>query len=128
MSVRDLRASPMMAQLLDALDRGEDIGHYGQLVFAMVARFFLKDAEVIRYLDKNPGVTEEDARTLLAEVKEKDYNPPQRGTILEWQQQQDYAICPDDADPDDCNVYKHLKFPDEIYNHANEYARQKAHL
>src|SRR3712207_8804213 len=37
MAVDDLRRSPMMSHLLDALDRGEDIGHYGRLTFAMVA-------------------------------------------------------------------------------------------
>ena len=127
MSVEELRQSPMMSYLMDALDNGEDIGHYGQLAFAIVARFFLSDNEVLEYLQKSPNVSEEDARTLLAEVKQKNYNPPQRGTILEWQQQQDFQICPED-DPDSCNVYKRLKFPDEVYEHANEYARQKANL
>ena len=36
MSVADLRKSRMMAHLMDALSRGEDIGHYGRLVFVMV--------------------------------------------------------------------------------------------
>src|SRR4026209_2943243 len=34
----NLRDSPMMAHLLDALEKGTDVGHYGRLVFAMVAR------------------------------------------------------------------------------------------
>jgi hypothetical protein len=34
MAVEDLRKSEMMAHLIDALDQGEDIGHYGKLVFA----------------------------------------------------------------------------------------------
>ena len=33
----DLRDSPMMAHLMDALEAGTDIGHYGRLTFAMVA-------------------------------------------------------------------------------------------
>jgi len=41
MPVEDLRQSPMMSHLLDALDKGEDIGHYGRLTFAMVAHHFL---------------------------------------------------------------------------------------
>jgi hypothetical protein len=32
MSVEDLRQSPMMRHMLDALNDGEDIGHYGRLV------------------------------------------------------------------------------------------------
>jgi hypothetical protein len=36
----ELKASPMMAHLLEALERGEDISHYGRLIFAMVARHF----------------------------------------------------------------------------------------
>jgi len=38
MAVEELRKNDMMAHLLDALDAGNDIGHYGRLVFAMVAR------------------------------------------------------------------------------------------
>jgi hypothetical protein len=37
MALDDLRRNAMMSHLLDALDRGDDIGHYGRLVFAMVA-------------------------------------------------------------------------------------------
>jgi hypothetical protein len=36
MPVEDLRQSEMMSHLLDALEKGEDIGHYGRLTFAMV--------------------------------------------------------------------------------------------
>ncbi len=125
MSVQDLKQSPMMAHLMQGLDAHEDIGHYGRLVFVMVGRFFLHDDELIKYLQKNPGVSAEDARALVAEVERKGYNPPQRNTILEWQQQQDYAICPEADDPDRCNVYKELKFPDEVYQNVNEYAKQK---
>ena len=32
-----LRQNDMMRHLMDALARGEDIGHYGRLVFARVA-------------------------------------------------------------------------------------------
>ncbi len=126
MSVQDLKQSPMMAHLVDALDAHEDIGHYGQLVLVMVGRFFMTDDELVKYLLKNPGTSEEDARAMVAEVARKGYNPPQRNTILEWQQQQDFVICPDSDDPDRCNVYKELKFPDEVYQNVNEYAKQKA--
>ncbi len=126
MSVQDLKAAPMMAHLVEALDDHEDIGHYGRLVFTMVARHFMSEDEVIKYLQKNPGVSQEDARTMVKQVEQKGYNPPQRGTILEWQQQQDFVICPDADDPDNCDVYKYLKFPDEVYQHINEYAKKKA--
>ncbi len=55
MSVDDLRQSDMMAHLLDALDEGQDIGHYGKLVFAMVARHFLDEDELVSYLTAQPG-------------------------------------------------------------------------
>ena len=38
MAVQDLRQSGTMAHLLDALDQGEDIGHYGRLMFVIVAQ------------------------------------------------------------------------------------------
>ena len=58
MAVEALRKNDMMAHLMDALDRGEDIGHYGRLVFAMIARHFLSEDELVEYLQKNPGVDE----------------------------------------------------------------------
>jgi hypothetical protein len=90
MSVDDLRQSDMMAHLLDALDQGQDIGHYGKLVFAMVARHFLDEDELVGYLTRSPDTSEEDARVLIHQVRGRDYNPPRRERILEWQSEQDF--------------------------------------
>ncbi len=125
MSIQDLRSNSMMAHLLDALARGEDIGHYGRLVFAMVARHFVTEDELCEWLGKNPGVSEHDARVLMKQVEGRDYNPPRRERILEWQKQQRFPICPTD-DPGACNVYKDLKFPDDVYEHIQEYYEKKA--
>ena len=126
MAIADLRKNGMMAHLLDALDKQQDIGHYGRLVFAMVARYFLSEQELLAYLMKNPDVTEEQARALYLQVQQKGYSPPKRERILEWQKQQDFPICPTPDDPDSCNVYKDLRFPDEVYAHISEYYEQKA--
>ncbi|MBE9189843.1 hypothetical protein IQ230_05600 [Gloeocapsopsis crepidinum LEGE 06123] len=125
MAIADLRKSDMMAHLLDALDAGKDIGHYGRLVFAMVARHFLSEKELIEYLQKDRDFSEEDARSLYKQVQGKDYNPPRRERVLEWQQHQDFPICPNPDDPDACNVYKDLQFPEEIYDQISEYHEQK---
>jgi hypothetical protein len=85
--------------------------HYGRLVFAMVARHFVDADELVGYLTRNPGVTEEQARALYLQVQGKDYSPPRRERILEWQREQEFPICPDPDNPDACNVYKDLKFP-----------------
>lgn len=115
----DLRSSKMMAHLIDSLKAGEDIGHYGRLVFVMVARFFMEDQQVIRLLKKNIG--EEEARALLLQVKARDYNPPKRERILEWQKEQDFQICQEEDDPQGCNVYRDLRFPDELYESIEEF-------
>jgi hypothetical protein len=124
MALEDLRRNAMMSHLLDALERGDDIGHYGRLVFAMVARHFLTTDEVCDYLRMN--LTEEEARALCHQVDGRDYNPPRRERILEWQSQQQFPICPAPDDPDACNVYKDLKFPDEVYEHIEQYHEKKA--
>jgi hypothetical protein len=126
MSKADLRKNGMMAHLLDALDRGQDIGHYGRLVFAMVARHFLPESELLAELQKNPGLSDDQARALYRQVQGKDYNPPRRERVLEWQTQQEFPICPNPDDPDACNVYKDLRFPPEIYEHISEYHEQKS--
>ena len=122
----DLRDSPMMAHLLDALDQDTDIGHYGRLVFVMVARHFLSEDEIVTLLENQPGMDEVQARAMYLQVQQKDYNPPKRDRILEWQIQQDFQICPDNDDPQGCNVYRELRFPDGIYENIGEFWTEKA--
>ena len=121
MSVEDLRQSPMMGHLLDALDKWEDIGHYGRLVFAMIARHFVSDDELVELLTKDHDADEREIRTMVQQVQEKGYSPPRREKILEYQSQQDFPICPDPDDPDACNPYQELQFPDEVYESIQEY-------
>lgn len=122
----DLRDSKMMAHLLDALEQGTDIGEYGRLVFAMVARHFLDEEELVGLLSGQPGMDEQQARALVLQVQGRDYNPPKRDRILEWQAQQDFPICPDPDDPQSCNVYRELQFPDSIYERIGEFWQEKA--
>src|SRR5215218_6765046 len=95
----NLRDSPMMAHLLDALEAGTDIGHYGRLTFAMIARHFLDEEELVGLLASQPGYDETQARSLVLQVQGRDYNPPKRERILEWQAQQDFPICPTPDEP-----------------------------
>lgn len=117
----DLKASPMMKHLMDSLEQGKDIGHYGRLVFVMVARFFLPEEKIVDLLAREPEVDETEAKALYAEVKGHGYNPPQRGKILQWQKEQDFPICPNAEDPNACDVYETLRFPDEIYDNIGQY-------
>ena len=123
--VEELRKDSMMAHLLDSLDAGKDVGHYGRLVFAMVARHFLPHDQVLAYLTKDKDFSDEDAQLMLRQVEGKDYNPPKRDRILEWQAQQEFPILPNPEDPDCGNLYRNLKFPQEIYRHIGHYQEAK---
>ena len=125
MAVEDLRQSPMMNHLLDALDNGEDIGHYGRLVFAMIGRHFVSSEELVELLTKDRDAEEGDIRAMVQQVEEKGYSPPRREKILQWQEQQDFDICPNPDDPDACNVYNELTFPDELYEDIQEYREER---
>ncbi len=125
MPVDDLRRSPTMAHLLDSLDAGKDIGHYGRLTFVMVARRFMSDEDVAQWLMKDKDVDETKARTLVEQVAERDYNPPRRERLMEWQQKQDFPIIPNPDDPDEGNLYRELDFPDKVYEHIEEYREEK---
>jgi hypothetical protein len=125
MSVEDLRQSSMMNHMLDALDNGEDIGHYGRLVFAMVGRHFVGEDELVKLLLKDHEAEEGEVRAMVQQVEEKGYSPPRRERILEWQSQQDFQICPNPDDPDACNVYNELQFPDEVYEGIQEYQEKR---
>lgn len=123
---QELRQSPMMAHLLDALEQGTDIGHYGRLTFVMIARHFLSDDEIIDLLSHQPDHNATDSRALLQQVKSRDYNPPKRERILQWQSEQDFPICPTPDDPGTCNIYQELHFPDGIYENINNFYEEKA--
>ena len=122
----NLRDSPMMTHLLDALEAGTDVGHYGRLTFAMVARHFMDEDELVDLLAKQPDQDADKARAMVLQVQGKDYNPPKRERILEWQTQQDFQICPDAEDPNACNVYRELRFPQGIYDNIGEFWEEQA--
>ena len=123
--VAELRNDSMMVHLLDSLDAGKDIGHYGRLVFAMVARHFLPHAEVLGWMTRDRDFSEEQATLMLQQVEGRDYSPPKRDRILEWQSQQEFPIIVNVDDPDCGNLYRNLKFPDEIYKHIGHYQEKK---
>jgi hypothetical protein len=127
MAFEELRKNEMMAHLLDSLNAGQDIGHYGRLVFVMVARHFVDEEELVAKLQQDPTCGEEEARSLVAQVTSRDYNPPRREKVLQFQARQDFPICPNPDDPDACNVYKDFQFPERVYAHISEYQEQKAH-
>jgi DNA primase large subunit len=116
----------MMAHLLDALQEGTDIGHYGRLTFVMVARHFMDEDEMVKLLSKQPDANEAEVRALIQSVKGHDYNPPKRERILQWQAQQDFPICPTPDEPGTCNVYNELRFPPDIYENINEFWEERA--
>jgi hypothetical protein len=93
--------------------------------FVMVARHFLSEDKVVKYLTLDKDSDEAKARLLFRQVNAHDYNPPKRERIIEWMEQQGFPICPDTDDPDACNVYKNLNFPEKIYDHISQYQTAK---
>lgn len=126
MPVEDLRQSPMMNHLLDSLDNGQDIGHYGRLTFAMVARYFVDNEELVGLLSEDNDESEREARALVQQVEEKGYNPPRQNRIKQWQEEQEFPIIPNPDDPDSGNVYNELTFPDSLYQDIEEYREEKS--
>ena len=122
--VEELRKDSMMVHLLDSLEAGKDIGHYGRLVFAMVARHFMPEDEVVGYLTRDRDFSEEQAVLMMRQVESRDYNPPKRERILEWQGQQEFPILPNPEDPDCGNLYRNLKFPEAVYEHIGHYQEE----
>jgi hypothetical protein len=125
--VEALRKDSMMVHLLDSLEAGKDIGHYGRLVFAIVAHHFLSHDETLRYLTMDKDFSEEQALLMLHQVEDREYSPPRRERILEWQSEQDFPILPNPEDPDCGNLYRNLKFPTKTYDHIGQYQEEKLH-
>jgi len=81
----------------------------------------MTETAVINYLLKDPGMTPGQAKALYDQVQARDYNPPRRDKILEWQTHQTFPIIPNRNDMDFGNVYKDLRFPDHVYEHIAAY-------
>jgi hypothetical protein len=126
MPIEDLKQDRMFDHLLESLERGEDIGEYGRLVFAMVGRHFLDEDELTEWLAKDGSMDLVKARALVRQVDSRDYNPPKRERILEWAGKQGFPICPDASDPDACNPYRTLDFPEKVYQRIQAYRERKA--
>jgi len=125
MALQDMQKNAMMSHLIDSLKQGKDIGHYGRLVFTMIARHFLTEDELVQQLAQDRDFSEEQARELYRQVQQHDYNPPRREKILDFQSRQKFPICPNPDDPDAGNVYKDLQFPEHVYGHIAEYRHEK---
>jgi len=125
MPVDDLRQNNTMAHILDALDDGKDIGHYGRLTFAIVAQYFADEQEIVDRLQKDKDFSEEEAKSLYQQVTSKQYSPPSRDSLLEWQSEQDFQIVPNPEDPDSGNVYQDLTFPESVYESISSYNDKK---
>lgn len=110
-----------MAHLLDALEAGKDVGHFGRLTLVTIGWHFSDEGALVSLLAKQPDHGEVDARALVRQAQQKDYRPPKREHILEWQAQQDFAICPTPDDPGSCTVYRELRFSDGVYEHLEDY-------
>lgn len=121
-----LRKSPTMARLLEALEAGKDIGHYGQFTFVTVARHFLDDNQIVGLLARQPEMDQGKAQALVLHIQERGYNPPRRETILGHQAQGGFPIIANPDDPDSGNLYRELSFPDTVYEDINDYYEERA--
>ena len=126
MATEELRNNAMMAHLLDALDEGKDIGHYGRLVFTIVARHFVDEEELVGLLRQDKDVDEGKARGLVRQVAEADYSPPAADTIRGYEEKQEFPILADPDDPDAGNVYRDLEFPESVYDSISSYHEDKS--
>ena len=125
MAVEELKQSKMMSHLLSALEQGQDIGHYGRLVFVMVGRFFLSNEELTAEMMKDRDCDEEKAHAIIRQVEAKGYSPPKRERVIQWMNEQDFPICENSGDQDACNIYKEINFPPEVYEKISSYYESK---
>ena len=123
--IEALREDSMMSHLLDGLNSGQDIGHYGRLTFVMIARHFLSDDQLMAELTRDGDFSEGEAAAMLSQVKDRGYSPPRRDRIMEWQREQSFAIIPNPDDPDCGNVYRSLHFPQGVYDGIEHYREEK---
>ena len=91
----------------------------------MIAHRFLDRDELVTWLCKDKDCDETKAKALVQQVESRDYNPPSRQRILEWQAEQDFPICPTPDDPNACNPYRELQMPEEVLEDIEEFREQQ---
>jgi hypothetical protein len=123
--LEDVRKNSMMARLLDALERGEDVGHYGRLVFLMVARHFASADELADLLSRDQSCGAGDARRLIAQVEEAGYSPPKREKILDFQGRQTYPILENPTTRTPATSTKICSFPTTCTNTSANIAKPR---
>jgi hypothetical protein len=64
MPVKDLQQSPITNNMLEALTRGENIGHYSRLTFIMIAPHVVDNEELVGLLTQDQDVDEGDIRAM----------------------------------------------------------------
>ena len=95
------------------------------MTFIVIARHFVDNEELVGLLTQDRDADEGDIWAMVQQVEAKGYSPPRRDRILEWQSTQDFQISPNPDDPDACNVYSELEFPDELYESIQEYQEKR---
>lgn len=121
-SLDTLRKNALMARLIEALEDGTDIGHYGRLTFCMVAAWLVDEETIVGALARDEDFTEDEARSMLKQVRDLGYSPPRPAKIRDWDSQQDFQMLPAELNPDDdANVYADLEFPDALYEQIRDY-------
>jgi hypothetical protein len=91
----------------------------------MIGRHFVSNDELVELLTQDHDADDQEIRAMVQQVEDKGYSPPRREKILEFQDQQDFAICPNPDDPDACNVYNELQFPDDVYESIQQYQEKR---
>ena len=79
----------------------------------------------MQLLTKDHDADEGEIRAMVQQVQVKGYNPPSRDKILEWQQKQDFQICPNPDDPDACNFYSELDIPEGVLEDIQAYRAEE---
>jgi hypothetical protein len=74
-----LRRNNMMERLINALEEGEDIGHYGRFTFASIARHFMKPLDLAEFLAHDEDEALDEAKSLVHQVIDADYSPARAG-------------------------------------------------
>lgn len=120
-----MMSSPTIRRLVEAAEAGEDIGHYGELTLAIVGRYFMSDADLVDLLSRCVEMDRKKAAGLVHQVKEGDYSPPRRETLVHWSSEQQFNLI-NVKDPDSGNLYRELTFPDQVYEHIRHYHEDKA--
>ena len=128
-SLDDLKRNPMMRRIIQTMESGQDVGHYGRFIFTVVASYFIGEKEITDLLKRQPEIEDsEEALGFYLQVASARYVMPTSARIRAWDKSEEQKNFPliIQGDRNSGNLYREIPLPQQALVSVRSYWREAA--